>query len=572
MFGRSKEGRDRMQADQADAAGPDAAQGFPRGVGNPYVPGASAAWLTSEEIATLAADRTAPSFVRWEPGQGSLLIGRDVAGGYYGVQDDRHVCTVAGSRAGKGVSLIVPNLLFWPGSVLAIDPKGELATLTASRRSATGSEWSAPLSPGEGKVYALDPFRRVTGEAKTFAEASFNPLADLDPATDEGLDLAWQIADALIIQSGGDGGHWTQNARTFLRGLLLYVAHTAPPDSKNLITVRRMLTADRDSFKATLAHMQTFKKPDDVGAGLDLIGRTADAMMNKPPTERFNIVSTCETHTAFLEGEAMRRVLVGSSFKMADLKKDLVTVYLCLPATRLATHGRWLRMMVALALDAMEQTGPMPKGKPPVLFCLDEFAALGHMESIEKAAGQIAGFGAKLWPVVQDLTQLQRDYDKAWETFMGNAGVLTFFGNTDLTTADHIARRLGETEVIHTVTNAQEGWQETKGGSQPDMLGFVGGQLGGTLQQGMQRGGSQTKNQTVARAPLMSPNEIMQHFARDSGKLLAFVSSSKVPPLALKRSMYFDPAEDALYGGLFDPVPGQEKPRTKASQRKERNG
>lgn len=573
MWGAGKKGREQDQARPGGAVSQlDIAQDFPRGFGNAYVPGATGSWLSSAQIAALAADNTAPSFTRWQAGQGGLLIGRDASGAYYGVQDDRHVCTVAGSRAGKGVSLIVPNLLFWPGSVLAIDPKGELATLTASRRSATGSEWATPLKPGEGKVYALDPFRRVTGPAKAFADASFNPLATLDPKTDEGLDLAWQIADALIIQSPGDGGHWTQNARTFLRGLILYVANTCPADSRNLITVRRLLTADRKSFSAMLAHMQTFKSPDDVSAGLDLIARTADAMLNKPPTERFNIVSTCETHTAFLEGEAMRRVLVGSSFKMADLKRDLVTVYLCLPATRLATHGRWLRMMVGLALDAMEQTGPLAKGKAPVLFCLDEFAALGHMESIEKAAGQIASFGCKLWPVVQDLTQLQRDYKAAWETFMGNAGVLTFFGNTDVTTAEHIAKRLGDTEVIRTVTNAQEGWQETTGGSQPDMLGFVAGQLGGTVQQGLQRGGNQTKNQNVVRGPLMNPNEIMQYFARDSGKLLAFVSSATVPPLALRRSVYHDPAEDGLYGGLFDPVPGQDKPRTNAGQRNARDG
>ena len=84
------------------------------------------------------------------------------------------------------------------------------------------------------------------------------------------------------------------------------------------------------------------------------------------------------------------------------------------------------------------------KAQHRVLFCLDEFAVLGHMQPIERAAGQIAGFGVKLWPVIQDLTQLQRDYQKAWETFMGNAGLLTFFGNTDLTTLEHISKRLGK--------------------------------------------------------------------------------------------------------------------------------
>ena len=92
-----------------------------------------------------------------------------------------------------------------------------------------------------------------------------------------------------------------------------------------------------------------------------------------------------------------------------------------------------------------------------MLFCLDEFAALGHMEPIEKAAGQIAGFGVKLWPVIQDLTQLQRDYKKAWETFMGNAGLLTFFGNTDLTTLEHISKRLGNRSHPHGQHHAKTG-------------------------------------------------------------------------------------------------------------------
>src|SRR5262245_41840574 len=48
-----------------------------------------------------------------------------------GCDDNRHILTVAGSRGGKGVSLIIPNLLLYDGSVLAIDPKGELARITA---------------------------------------------------------------------------------------------------------------------------------------------------------------------------------------------------------------------------------------------------------------------------------------------------------------------------------------------------------------------------------------------------------------------------------------------------------
>ena len=128
------------------------------------------------------------------------------------------------------------------------------------------------MDPGHGKVFVLDPFKRVTGPAAQF-RAAFNPLADLDPATDSGLDMAWQIADALVIQSQGDGAHWTQSARTFLRGLVLYVAATEPPDCQNLIRVRELLTQDMDDFNADARATCT-----SMGG---VIGQTADALQQQ---------------------------------------------------------------------------------------------------------------------------------------------------------------------------------------------------------------------------------------------------------------------------------------------------
>lgn len=55
-----------------------------------------------------------------------------------GIRDDRHLLTIASSRTGKGVSLLVPNLLLYDGSVIVIDPKGELARVTARARREKG--------------------------------------------------------------------------------------------------------------------------------------------------------------------------------------------------------------------------------------------------------------------------------------------------------------------------------------------------------------------------------------------------------------------------------------------------
>lgn len=527
-----KKSRHENQFPEAErtGCGPDTVAGFPRGLpdGDQAKPLASARWLSDAEILQ--------QFGEWE--QGSFLLGR-AAGRYVGVKDDRHILTVAGSRAGKGVSLIIPNLLYWPGSCIAIDPKGELATITASRRSDHGSQWSKAMG---GRVVALDPFGRVSGPAVAFRGA-FNPLARLDPDTDEGLDLASLIADSLVVQQEGPGSHWTQSARAFLRGLVLYVAKVEPPDSRNLCRVREIITSHPDEFDNHLACMSSLG-----GA----VARSAHSLLLKPANERGSVVSTCDVQTDFLEGAPMRRVLEGHDFDLEDMKRERVTVYLCLPAGRLATHGRWLRLMVNLALEAMEQTGPLKTGNPPVLFCLDEFAALGHMENIERAAGQIAGFGVKLWPVVQDLTQLQRDYRASWETFMGNAGLLTFFGNTDLTTLEHISKRLGECELIRLVQSAQESISDQSGGSGPALIESLTGKGVHSSSSGVNRSVNTSASENLMRNPLMTLDEVAYFFARERGNLLAFLPAAG--PVALRRCLYF---EDRLFKGLYDPPPGQ---------------
>ena len=124
---------------------------------------------------------------------------------------------------------------------------------------------------------------------------------------------------------------------------------------------------------------------------------------------------------------------------------EKATLYLCLPATRMGTHARWLRVIINLALVAFERT--KAKTDIPVLMVLDEFAVLGHMKSVEMAAGLMAGFGVKLWVVLQDLTQIKRLYKESWETFIGNAGVTTFWSNSDKTTLDYMSDKLGQTGV-----------------------------------------------------------------------------------------------------------------------------
>ena len=122
-----------------------------------------------------------PEWLYMRDHSGLLLGRRDQQ--LIGWSDDRHALTVAGTRAGKGTSLIIPNLLMYPGSVLAIDPKGELARITGRQRAKMG------------KLVVLDPFE----ENGHFPTGYYNPLDDLDRHSKEVIDEAGAIAQALVF-------------------------------------------------------------------------------------------------------------------------------------------------------------------------------------------------------------------------------------------------------------------------------------------------------------------------------------------------------------------------------------
>jgi type IV secretion system protein VirD4 len=430
---------------------------------------------------------------------------RDVA---VGVADDRHVMTIAGSRTGKGVSLLVPNLLRYDGSVVVIDPKGDLARITARARRQKGQ-----------KVVVLDPFN----ENGRHPGGSFNPLDELDPNSRSIVLEAGGIADAMVTHNERDP-HWTNNARILLRALIL-LTMTLKPEQRNLVTVRQLLMLshpliekakfafDTKSEQAALFALLTGCVYEDAEG----TGRSFSTMSEK---ERESILSTARTETDFLADERMHPTLTSSSLKLSELKTGKTTVYLCLPATRMNTHSKWLRIIVNLAVNTMEQV----KQKPdiPVLFLLDEFHVLGHMKSIETAAGLMAGFGVKLWVVLQDLSQIKSTYQETWETFVGNAGVLTAWGNSDNTTLHYLSERLGQTNV--------------------QMRQPTGATPGQKLQ-----GASSTREEMRVQA-MLGGNEAAELLDRETGRIL--VSRAGRKPIILKRIIYY--RDDEPFEGEFD--------------------
>jgi type IV secretion system protein VirD4 len=440
----------------------------------------------------------------YERGASTLLLGRYRQSLIGRRGDDRHVITVAGSRAGKGRSLILPNLATWPGSLICVDPKAELARKTARWRHA-----------GLGQdVYVLDPFG-ISG----FRTAAYNPFNDLDPRSPTFLDDVALIADALIIDDPKDR-HWTDAAKNFVRACILYMF--AEGSEQTLTRLRRIMMGaegrltrpeekDFDPAEQLFIRMVTL---DAFDGFLRLLART---FMEKSERELGSILSTAREQTNFLDSPAMAGVLKDSNLRLRNLKRKPTSVYLCLPAARLATHFRWLRVAVNLTLAALEDNYVPPA---PVLLLLEEFAVLGHMEAIEKAAGQIAGFGVKMWAILQDLGQLKAIYKERWETFMGNAGISTWFGLNDQTSLEYVSNRLGDTHFTRM--------------ERVDLTMHQVGQ------------GSAEYREAIVNTKLLSPEEVGRIFARETGRLLVMHPGTR--HLVLQRL----DASDPMFKGQID--------------------
>lgn len=372
----------------------------------------AASWLSRAEM----------SKSRWAYEQGRILLGvlpQDESVNL-GVADDRHLVTIAGSRAGKSTTSIIPNLMIWGGSALVIDPKGELAAQTAAKRREFG------------RVVVLDPFG-VSGEES----GNWNLFDDLEGLPPDLIpDEVATIAEALITGSGGNNDYWNQAARILVRCVLLGLLAT---EEKPTLALMRKIISSGEGLIDTLSVYVNSEAYDG------LLSRLAAGLLATEPRERSAIISTAATQTSFLDSPGLSKISSSSDFSLFDFKDEVLTVYLVLPSGRMASHFRWLRLFIDMALQATERNPTKPE--LPVLWVLEEFAQLGYMKALESAAGYMAGFGVKLWLVLQDLPQLQNHYRQSWETFLGNAGIIQAFANNDRTTLNYLSDKLGETTV-----------------------------------------------------------------------------------------------------------------------------
>ena len=181
--------------------------------------------------------------------QGKILIGRSVDdyGRQIAVPITSHVTLCAETQTAKSRSIIIPNLLEWPGSVVAISSKPDLTEICAARRG-LGDAHCKGLGQ---RLYVLDPLK--TARVPDHLRAWFNPM-DLIDENDLLRSASRLMENIAIIPGDAEAAEWVKRGVELLAMIAAHMKSCGKykPEEMNLVRLYRLILAGRNDVQRIL--------------------------------------------------------------------------------------------------------------------------------------------------------------------------------------------------------------------------------------------------------------------------------------------------------------------------------
>jgi len=421
-------------------------------------------------------------------GDEGVLLGR-WRGEYLRHDGPEHVLCFAPTRSGKGVGLVVPTLLTWPGSAIVHDIKGENWTLTAG--------WRARF----GRVLLFDP---------TNAQSSaYNPLLEVRRGEWEVRDVQ-NIADVLVDPEGAleKRNHWEKTSHALLVGTILHVLYAEP--DKTLAGVANFLSDPKRPIETTLQAMMTTPHLGRSGTH-PVVASAARELLNKSENERSGVLSTAMSFLGLYRDPVVASVTSRCDWHIRDLVEGAApaTLYLVVPPSDISRTKPLVRLILnQIGRRLTEKLDPKQR-RHRLLLMLDEFPALGRLDFFESALAFMAGYGLKSFLIAQSLNQIEKAYGTN-NSILDNCHVRVSFATNDERTAKRVSDALGTATEIRDAKN------------------YAGHRLSPWL------GHLMVSRQETAR-PLLTPGEVMQLPSDDELVLI-----SGCPPIRAKKARYYE--------------------------------
>ncbi|MGO4684529.1 type IV secretory system conjugative DNA transfer family protein [Hyphomicrobium sp. 2TAF46] len=410
--------------------------------------------------------------------------------------ESTHMLMFAGSGGFKTTSSVVPTALKYSGSMVVLDPAGEVAPLVQAVR--------ARVSPRR-RIVVLDP----TAPLETIQ--GFNVLAPLLHSPNQAADA---VAFAKLLcgeGSGKEGGaaeYFQAQAHNLMTGLLLTVLTSEAYETDRTLRALRSLTSlSETDLKARLKDIVS-ESP------IRLVRETLAPFVGMADQTFTGIASTVAKDTQWLSLEPYAALVAGSTFEAADLPRGKLDVFIQVPGEILKSYPAVGRVIIGSLMRAMVQANGRHAKR--VLFCLDEADLLGRMNILEEARDRGRKYGITLMLLYQSVGQLENHFGKEGATsWFEGVSLVSYAAVKSMETAKHLSERCGDTTIR--VKNQSHGTSMLFGPLSPTAAG------------------KGTQSFSLQKRPLILPHEIVQGLRADEQIVLI----RGYPPIRMGRAIYF---------------------------------
>lgn len=432
----------------------------------------------------------------------ALVVGKK-DGKYLYFNGQQFAILAAPTRSGKGVGIVIPNLLSYQGSVVVLDIKQENFDLTSGFRAQYGQ-----------KVFLFNPF------AEDLRTHRWNPLGYVSD------DPNFRVSDlqsiAAMMYPANDlhkDPFWANQAQNAFLAFALYafeqshylatVFHKGKtPETPTMGGLYKLAAGQPgQELKAYLTTLATWPR-------LSQPARSAFSTLLGQANETFaSIMGTFKEPLNPWLNPVVDAATSANDFDIRQVRKQKMSIYVAIQPNKLAESRLMLNLFFSQLIN--QNTRELPQANPELkhqcLLLMDEFTSIGRVDIIASAVSFMAGYNLRLLPIIQSLSQLEATYGKEHaRTIMTNHALQIVFAPREQHDANEYSEMLGYTSVRKDSVSRSRA-RET----------------------------SYTRSESEERRALMLPQELK---AMGDEKQILLVEGMAHPVMASKIRYYQDPA------------------------------
>lgn len=453
-------------------------------------------------------------------GEKGIIIGK-VGKNLLRSPDEDFVSLAAGTGFGKGVSVVIPNLLEWRESAVVLDIKNENFNITSKYRKEVLKQ----------EVYYFNPFSVDTDR--------YNPLSyvDMNDSINRDIQLT-DIANMLYPLTGREESvHFNGLAQSLFIGVC-YVYR----DIENSAAGRSLMSEIGMPLSFSLAGILDIQKNisidyedegkkqsindfDEIIKYLDFMGiLSSDTKRKLSPyltiqsdREKGSVESSFIRPLLFFHNQVIRNSTDYSDFDLREIRKKKMTIYVAITPDQLENAKPILNLFWSqlISLNTKELPENDPKIKYRVLLLMDEFTSIGYMPILHTSVSFIRGYWLRLLIIYQNNAQLEEQIPRGYgkdgaKTILSNHKCKIYFAQAEPADAEQLSRHLGNKTIKHTNRSYSSS---------------------------SKHGGSHSRNVNEVKRPLLLPQEIQE---LDNDKEIITITTHR-PILCDKAFYYKDP-------------------------------